>query len=287
MIPCFFVSDLHGRIERYRKLLSAIRAEKPRVVFIGGDLLPHPAQRNAVENAYKGSFLTGFWIPAIRKLREEMGTDFPQVFLIMGNDDARSEEGDLLAGDEEGLWLYCHNKKNRFENFAVYGYANVPPTPFLLKDWERYDCSRYVDPGCVSPEEGFRTVANSESETKYGTIQNDLLKLTNGDDISRAVFLFHSPPYKTALDRAALDGKSVEHVPLDVHIGSIAIRRFIESHKPYLTLHGHVHESTRLTGTWRDGIGPTSMFNASHDGSELALIRFNLEELKKAERDLL
>jgi len=34
----------------------------------------------------------------------------------------------------------------------------VPPTPFLLKDWEKYDVSAYVDPGCVSPEEGYHRV---------------------------------------------------------------------------------------------------------------------------------
>jgi len=40
--------------------------------------------------------------------------------------------------------------------------------------------------------------------------------------------VLHSPPYDTGLDRAALDGRSVDHAPLDVHVGSIAIRRFIE-----------------------------------------------------------
>ena len=56
--------------------------------------------------------------------------------------------------------------------------------------------------------------------------------------LSRAVFLFHTPPYNTGLDRAALDGKKVNYVDLDVHVGSIAVRRFIESKQPLLTCTG-------------------------------------------------
>jgi Icc-related predicted phosphoesterase len=69
-------------------------------------------------------------------------------------------------------------------------------------------------------------------------------------------------------------------------VGSIAVRRFIEDRQPYLTLHGHIHESTRLTGSWRDRMGRTHMFSAAHDGPELALVRFDLDDLEGAEREL-
>ena len=78
----------------------------------------------------------------------------------------------------------------------------------------------------------------------------------------------------------------VEHVQVDVHVGSIAIRRFIETRRPALTLHGHVHESPRLTGAWRDRIGPTVLLSAAHDGPELALVRFDLENPAGATREL-
>ena len=91
----------------------------------------------------------------------------------------------------------------------------------------------------------------------------------------------------TNLDRAALDGKTVDYVPLDPYIGSIAIKRFIEKQQPLLTLHGHVHESPRLTGNWRDQIGRTVCLSAAHDGQELALIRFTLENVGNAERVLI
>jgi Icc-related predicted phosphoesterase len=169
----------------------------------------------------------------------------------------------------------------------VFGYANVPPTPFQLKDWERYDVSRFTDPGCVSPERGQRTVAVDHDEIRYGTIARDLEKLTGGRDLSQTVMMFHSPPYQSALDRAALDGRMVDHVPMDVHVGSIAIQRLIEERRPMVTLHGHIHEAPRLTGAWRERIGRTHAFTAAHDGPELALVRFDLGDLEAATRELL
>jgi uncharacterized protein len=105
--------------------------------------------------------------------------------------------------------------------------------------------------------------------------------------VDDAILLLHTPPADTPLDRAALDGKSVDYVPLDVHVGSIAVRRFIETKQPLLTLHGHVHESTRLTGEWKTQMGRTVCINAAHDGPELALVRFDPHEPAQASRELL
>ena len=165
--------------------------------------------------------------------------------------------------------------------------AYVPPTPFRLKDWERYDVSHYVEPGCSDPAEGWHTAPTPGRETRRDTIREDLDYLAAGVDGGRTILLAHTPPYRTALDRAALDGKSVDHAPLDVHVGSIALRRFIEARQPLLTLHGHVHESARLTGHWEEHIGRTHAFSAAHDGAELALIRFDPGDLGAATRELL
>jgi len=283
---CFFCSDLHGRRDRYRKLLHAIESERPAGVFLGGDLLPHPLADLRGEPAGE-AFVEGVLADGFARLRDQMGETYPAIFVILGNDDHRALEPALAEGEARGLWLYAHGRRLALQGFDVYGYSFVPPTPFLLKDWERYDVSRYVDPGCVSPEEGRRSVAIEPRKAKYETIQKNLDDLTAGADLSRAVLLFHTPPYQTKLDRAALDGKSVDHVPLDVHVGSIAVRRFIEARQPLLTLHGHVHESARLTGTWKDCLERTVMLSAAHDGPELALLRFDLERPESATRELI
>jgi Icc-related predicted phosphoesterase len=286
LLPCFFVSDLHGHPERYRKLRRAIEAERPRAVLVGGDLLPHPFHPDLEEVAGEEDFVRGFVVPLLRDLRESLGSEYPRVLVIPGNDDPRSELEGLAEAEEEGLLENLHERKTDLEGFRVYGYAFVPPTPFLLKDWERYDVSRYTDPGCVPPEEGTRTVPVPEREILRATIHKDLEKLAGTDDLERAILLFHSPPYQTRLDRAALDGMQVDHAPLDVHVGSVAVRRFIESRRPLLGLHGHIHESARLTGDWRDRIGRTRLFSAAHDGPELALVRFDPGLPDEATREL-
>lgn len=285
MSLCLFVSDLHGRLERYRKLARVIREARPAGVFLGGDLLPFPLSV-LLQDGTPDDFVHDFLAPLLRELRKEMAANYPPVFLILGNDDPRAEEPAFVDGESEGLWTYAHGRTLSLGAYRVYGYSFVPPTPFQLKDWERYDVSRFVDPGCVSPEEGRRTVAISPSEARYATIQKDLELLMGQDPMERAILLFHTPPYRTKLDRAALDGKKVDHAPLDVHVGSIAVQRFIERRQPLVTLHGHVHESAHLTGSWRDRIGRTHLFSAAHDGPELALVRFDPDRPQDASRVL-
>lgn len=287
MLQCLFATDLHGHIDRYEKLFKEIVSRGPDVVFLGGDLLPHPLRNTGVTERGFSNFIKDFLAPGLNQLRKTLGNEYPAVLAILGNDDYHSEEREMLELDSEGLCRYIHNRKTNIARHAVYGYAFVPPTPFALKDWERYDVSRYVPPGSVSPEEGRRSGVVAPNILKYSTIRDDLDKLAGRDRMERAVFLFHGPPHETRLDRAALDGKMIDHVPLDLHVGSIAIRRFIEARQPLLTLHGHIHESTRLTGSWRDRLGRTYMFNGAHDGDELALIEFDMENLDAAARHLI
>jgi len=287
MTSCFFVSDIHGRIDRYEKLFAAIAKERPAAVFLGGDLMPSALMSLTADGVDHPDFVHDFLAKGFIELKKKLGEAYPRVFLILGNDDGRFDEQKIVDAARGGVWEYIHNHSVRLDEFSVYGYAYVPPSPFLLKDWERYDVSRYVDPGCVSPEEGYHSVSAPKHELKYATIQKDLKQLVGEDNLSKAIFLFHTPPYQSKLDRAALDGKMIDHVPLDVYIGSIAVKRFIVARQPAVTLHGHVHESARLTGSWKDKIGETYAFSAAHDGPELALVRFELENPETATRELL
>jgi len=283
---CWFASDLHGREERYEKLFALVAGAPPAALFLGGDLLPSGSLLFGNSRAGQGDFLGEFLAPALRRLRRGLGTAYPRLFLILGNDDPRRQEAAFLDGAGEGLWEYVHNRRAMLGDFAVYGYACVPPTPFALKDWERYDVSRFVDPGSLAPEEGRYSIEVGDGEVRYGTIAADLARLAGDDDLAAAIFLFHAPPYRTDLDRAALDLRKVDHVPVDVHVGSIAVRRFIEARQPLLTLHGHVHESARLSGAWQQTIGRTHCFSAAHDGPELAVVCFDPEDPRQAERRL-
>lgn len=280
---CFFATDLHGRVNRWRKLFERIKQEIPAAVFLGGDLFPDLISLASADESVKDEFiLAGF-----ARLKKELKDRYPEVFLILGNEDGKTREAQVLQAESIGLLKYIHSKRTVLGPFSVYGYSFVSPTPFQLKDWERYDVSRYIDPGCISPEEGIRSIPVPIHSIRYETIQKDLKNLTAEKNLSNVIFMFHAPPYKTNLDRAALDGKMVEHVPMDVHVGSIAIKRFIEKRQPLLTLHGHVHETVAMTGSWKEKIGETMAFTAAHNGPELALVRFDPENLSLATRELL
>jgi Icc-related predicted phosphoesterase len=287
MTRCFFASDLHGHIDRYQKLFETILNDPPDALFLGGDLLPSRlAALTELEYKDKG-FILGFLAAQFLGIQKILKDRYPEIFLILGNDDSRYEEDSIIVADDDGLWHYAHDQKYSLNHFDIYGYSFIPPSPFLLKDWERYDVSRYIDPGCISPEEGYRTTTITEHEEKYATIADDLNVLLEGQNLTNAIFLFHAPPHKTNLDHCANEGKIIDFIPLETHIGSIAIRRMIETVQPLVTLHGHVHESARITGAWRDCIGRTHCFSAAHDGPELSLIRFDLENLVQARRDLI
>jgi len=281
-LKCIFVSDLHGNINRFRKLFEIIEHEKPDGVFIGGDILPN---QFLIKGDIK-KFLEEEFFNPIKKVRKTIDKGI-RFFVIMGNDDPKVFEKLFINADKKKIIDYIHFKTVEFNDFFVTGYSFVPPTPFQLKDWERYDVSRFVDVGVISPEEGQRTTKVSKDITCYSTISQDLEKLSKNSQLEKTIFIFHSPPYNSNLDKADLEGKMVDYAPVDVHVGSIAIKRFIEKKQPFLTLHGHVHETVRLTGEWKERRGKTFSFSAAHDGDELAVIRFDTNDLEKASREII
>ena len=52
-----------------------------------------------------------------------------------------------------------------------------------------------------------------------------------------------------------------------VHVGSRALRRFVERHQPPLVLAGHIHESPRVSSSYRDRIGRSLVVNPGQFGT--------------------
>jgi Icc-related predicted phosphoesterase len=284
----YFVSDLHGDIHRYQALIIQILKENPTAVFLGGDLLPSNKVKTNQNQDPINNFINDFLFPELGSIKKIMGENYPMFFAILGNDDPKTAEQDLMAHENGDLLTYIHGKWSNLDRFKVFGYSFVPPTPFQLKDWEKYDVSRYLDPGCIAPEDGWHSTSLEENnELIHITIQDDLQAFFGDNDLSNVIILFHAPPYNSKLDRTDLDNCYIDYVPIDVHTGSVAIKNLIEQKQPLITLHGHIHESPRLTGSWMEKTGRTYSFSAAHDGPELALIRFDPENPGLATRELI
>lgn len=280
-MQCLFVSDLHGHIQKFNKLYKYVKKNTPDAVFFGGDLLP----MIPLPGSDMDSFISEHILRPIMHLKKK--DPHLQFFLILGNDDPRKFESIFVNADKDQLIFYVHDKTVPFSDFFVTGYSFVPPTPFLLKDWERYDVSRFVDVGSISPENGAYSIPIDLGSIRFQTIKKDLDELVKNSPAEKTIFLFHCPPYDSLLDRAALDGKKVDHAPVDVHIGSIAIKRFIQKYQPFVTLHGHVHESSQLTGEWKQSFNNTISFSAAYKGEEVSIIHFDTNNPKNATRILL
>jgi Icc-related predicted phosphoesterase len=266
---CLFVSDLHGRKDRYRALFRTIETERPAAVFCGGDLFPrHTDIARFMDEE--------FFLP-LRSIAAD--TD---LFVIMGNDDKRELEGMFLDADRDGVLHYVNMRKVPFGDLFVRGYSFVPPSPFMLKDWEKRDERDKVPFLSVPPEEGITTVERDREEMVRSSIDEDLGPLKADPDMGRTLFLFHAPPYGTCLDLVGY-----AHPGFDPHVGSGSVRRFIETAQPLVTMHGHIHESVSLTGQFKERLGRTTVLGASYEGEGLCLVRFDPGDPGSASRDIL
>jgi uncharacterized protein len=286
MNTCFFVSDLHGKMSRYEALFKFIKREKPDFVFLGGDLLPHTSTRQNNNMVADGDFVKDFLFRKFDLLKEKMDCAYPEVFLIPGNDDHKILLEAVADGEKADLWRNLHNHCVVIGKYRFYGYACVPPTPFLIKDWDRFDISKEMEPGCIAPADGYHSVP-PDHDPENDSIQHDLQVLIKDDDMKYSVFLFHSPPYQTLLDQAVIKNEIFIERPSVVNAGSKAIRGLIDESQPYITMHGHIHESARISGQWKQSLGRTMSFSAAHDGPELALIKFDLQDVLSATRRLI
>lgn len=275
MTTCYFVSDLHGNKLKYELLIREIIRNKPSFLFLGGDLLPHIRYSEKQKSNVVNPFVKDYLIPLFKNMQKQLGCNYPEVYLILGNDDYKSDIPGFIEGAERDLWKFLNSNSVRFGPYNIYGYSYVPPTPFRLKDWEKYDTDQTINAGCILPEEGFRSVPVEPDELSL--IMNDLYALAGDNPMEKAIFMIHTPPYNSFLDQ----------IQGGVSIGSKAVARFIEEKQPYITLHGHVHESSTLTGNWRQQFNRTHAFSAAFDGIGLALVIFQIDDPQKADRKII
>jgi Icc-related predicted phosphoesterase len=265
----FYTSDLHGQSALYEQVIALVAARRPRAVLIGGDLCPHDASRDGVQS--QRLFLDGFLVEFARRLREAV----PGIalLLMMGNDDWAANHDCLERGDG-ALWHLLHDRTVAVDGTCVAGLSWVPITPFGMKDWERWDDGAEERParleGFVS-RGGVIVPHRFDPEARTPTIADALADLGRSLAPAETLFVCHSPPRDTRCDL----------VYARQHVGSRALRAFLERHQPPLVLSGHIHESPRMSSAWRDAIGRTVVVNPGQFGtSRLCGVWFDPADLK-------
>jgi uncharacterized protein len=264
-VKCCFASDLHGHRSHYEELLALAAGDKAGAVILGGDLLPRKGHHLASLEGQLAFVRTEFR-DFSEKLRSSGTTG---LFIILGNDDWAGtiplfrdlESGGLLS-------ILDGRERNLDGRTALSGYSYVPPTPFLLKDFEKRDMKADPAPGglrrvYVTRNGGVEETDEREFFENRGSIEEDLD--FPADPGCSEVRVMHGPPFGTALDRL-YDGRSA---------GSRAVRNFILKTQPVLTLHGHIHESPEVSGAFAERLGKTISVNAGQTGAGLSAVLFD------------
>jgi hypothetical protein len=155
---------------------------------------------------------------------------------------------------------------------SIAGYACVPPTPFSIKDFERPDegSQRAASFGqaYTSLEGAIRPLGEFEFAQRP-SIADELGALAELSAPSRTIYVCHTPPAETPLDLMR-GGR---------HVGSPALRAFIERRTPLLTLHGHIHEAPALSGHYACRIGPTWCVNPGRDAQRLHAVTLETDDI--------
>jgi len=287
-----YTSDIHGNETQYEKLVNYAIKIAADTIIIGGDIAP---KRRLAENYIE--FQRHFFEHRLPKLLYPLKEKLPdsKLFLIMGNDDCMINL-DALEKQDPCLYNLTHGKRiSLTKEVDIIGYSYVPITPFGIKDWEKFDLSNvpsnliekyenmkrtdYRLNGVKSTSSGWKEFQFSPDMEKQDSIQKDLSDKLFQEKPNKTVYVIHTPPNQTNLDQVLTKN----------HVGSIAVRLFIEDCQPYLTLHGHIHETVDVSGNFKDNIGNTiCLTSGNHDtGNKLAVLVFDLYDPEHANRIIL
>jgi Icc-related predicted phosphoesterase len=263
-----YATDLHGSPKAYSAIFNSAEITGCEAILIGGDILP---KRGFINDSISGQ--REFIEKTLRPMLEEFRRKHPDIpiYWMFGNDDWAVNTNLVRRFEEEGLAELVHNKAVRLDNdFGLAGYSFVPVTPFGIKDWDKFDAEGNPPPimwsqPVMSGSEGKFPVDLETDVRARGTIEQDLAELAKLSDPAKTIYMFHSPPFGTSLDLT----------DRNEHVGSRAIRDFVLRKQPPLTLHGHVHESAKVSGSITEKLGSTLSVNPGSSDYDLCALLFD------------
>lgn len=241
------LADIHQWEDKWRKLVRVCKKEQPDVIAIAGDIFPKLQGLKSQVNFVSSLFKYAVQI-------KDVGAD---LVLILGNDDNELVVDDMLDGEKRGLWHYVSDSFVDIDGYYFCGCPWVPDHPFGYKAWVRKETddllrinySQRSKPLFIDENNKVKKIRNfSKWLREKSSIKEYLESLADQvPDIKKSIWLIHAPPNRLGLDHCSSGDKP----------GSISVRRFIEKYQPFLTLHGHIHESPVYSGTWKVNLGDT------------------------------
>lgn len=235
-------SDLHGNEEKYNKIRSVATREKAGAIVLAGDICSDITPINGLYEWLSGWF--SVWVQ--RVVQEGI-----HLICVRGNHDPNALDHVMESlSASSGMVHWVDRTPLELNGYTFVGMSEVKDLPHSVKDRARLDYSEKELDGSFQPPNFF---ISTEVDGEYGWIKYpieewaahvsslpklyDILWHLPVDDWSKAVLVAHGPPFGLGLDV----------LPTGEQVGSIALTDFIEDNQPYLTLHGHIHNSPNQT----------------------------------------
>lgn len=286
---CIFTSDLHGQPQLYAELVAWVSRQQVQAVILGGDMLCDASPAHWRRQLDYIRTRLRIWLERLRDAGAQT------VGFLHGNHDWAGTDEALneLVGARLVQMLPDFGQL-QFAGAAVLSYSFTPPSPFVIKDYEKQDGPQEV--AFTSQFEGLafnksagqpEPVVLRDFLATRSTIAQDL----NGIPTPAAPWLFvcHGPPMastadllwlppSTELQRSDKFASGVHKLQERLHVGSESIANFIARSQPTLSLHGHVHESPYLSGRYVKEIGKTKVINPGQRRDCLHAVIFETED---------
>jgi len=289
-----YFTDLHGSRWKRERIVELAIAQKVNVVIDGGDILPGDSTTFDQEYFLRSQFT---------EFCRAMANNNVYYLTMLANDDPRifdAQFNQILS--ENRRWLFNLAQARVFiDGYEFIGMNWVVDHPFRMKDRCRLDCAGAPIGGQLGVPYVFEGMAKKRLIYDWSsyigglpTIMDELNGLPEPEDVNKTIYVIHMPPFGLKLGTVGRKKKvrikqRTRIKKMLVDLGSQSVRTFIEKKQPWLTLHGHIHQSPTLTGVWKVQLGNTLCIQPgqkgswSPDGDKLTYVLIDLET-RAAER---
>ena len=242
-----YACDIHGDTNKYEKLFKTAQKEDIKYMVLGGDLLP----KRGIRVIIQPEFIREFFEDYFKSLKENN----IKCILIPGNDDLEKFDIEINELCEKYSNIYnIDNKKLDIEDVSFIGLSKVLDHPFGSKNRVLIEKNLKMQPQLsqdiyINRDTEVITISEWERyrETDIDKMEDILSSLPVVDKSRKTIYVLHNPPYGIGLDVCA-NG---------LQVGSKAITSFLEESNSYMSLHGHIHESPKISGLWYNKLGKT------------------------------
>lgn len=259
-----YACDVHGDKNKYNKLIELCKETGINNIVLGGDIILKIGDREKEQPIYLKEFID----PYFAKLQENN----INCICIMGNDDLEvlDEEYERICNKYSNVYN-VDNSSIIFEDICFIGCGKVLDGPWHRKNRVVIEPESPMEKqvkDIVVVDKGTREITAKEWETyryTYETMEHALESLPKNDSEYKTIYILHDPPYGVGLD-VCFNGYQA---------GSKTITRFLENSNAYMSFHGHIHESPKMSGKWYSKIGNTIAIQPGQtefDGSEFVYV---------------